>query len=129
MLDRIAESNNTNILYRCTKCGQYWQQSSAWNWGGKTYLFKIPETNIEDWQKEQFKSPADMLIYSALMNDYFKKNEFIDTDIKCSIQECNNNSVQRSVLCKKHFIENLQKVRILPKEPLGKMFGPYRFGD
>ena len=59
------------------------------------------------------------------MEDYFSKNTFKEIDIKCKILECNNKSIDKGVLCKTHFIENLQEFNLLPKMPKGKLFEPY----
>lgn len=83
-------------------CGQFWQKSIAWNWGGKHYLFKIPETTTDDWLKEQFMSPAEMLIYSSLMAEYLKMNKFIESKTRCQNEECDRVAIEKNVLCKHH---------------------------
>ncbi len=124
-LDLKAEVNNGTTLYQCTACGQLWQKSMAWNWGGQDYLFKIPETSTSEWLNEQFMSPAEMLIYSAQMTDYFKKNQFIDSKTRCRKEGCDGMAVEQNVLCRNHFVESLQQVGLLPKKPTGKLFEPY----
>ncbi len=126
-LDKLANSENGNILYQCSICGQLWQESGAWNWGGKTYFFQVPKIEIEDWKNEQFMSPADMLIYSALMSDYFERNKLIESEDNCRRENCDNKSIVGNVLCKMHFIENLQKIGNLPQKPSGRIFEPYSF--
>ena len=125
-LNSLTQADNGHRLFKCKNCNQYWQQSCAWNWDGKSYLFKVPEIEIKEWEKEQYVSPADLLIFSGVMEDYFEKNKFKESDTKCKVLECNNNSIVNGVLCKTHFVENLQKLNILPKMPDGKLFEPYR---
>jgi hypothetical protein len=125
-LDLKAEvDNGVTVLFQCPVCGQFWQKSMAWNWGGKDYLFQIPQTNITEWLTEQFMSPSDMLIYSAQMTDYFSKNKFIDSTRRCKNNDCAGMAIEGSPLCKKHFVDNLQEVGLLPKKPSGKIFEPY----
>ena len=124
-LESQAKANDGTVLYRCKFCGQFWQESIAWNWGGKNYLFKVPETSTSDWLDEQFISPAEMLIYSALMADYFNMNKFIESKTRCQNEKCDRMAVERNVLCQHHFIESLKRVGLLPKEPRGKIFEPY----
>src|SRR5687768_12218541 len=71
-MESQAETSDGIVLYKCRSCGQFWQKNVAWNWGGKQYLFQIPETTTCEWLNEQYMSPAEMLIYSALTSDYFK---------------------------------------------------------
>ncbi|GLC30616.1 hypothetical protein [Clostridium omnivorum] len=75
-LKLISKSSNEYRLYRCEVCGQLWQGSFAWNWGNKEYLFKVPDISIDSWIFEPYMSPDEMLIYSAIMEDYFNKNSF-----------------------------------------------------
>lgn len=126
-LDKLTDSEDGNVLYRCSICGQFWQKSNAWNWGGKDYFFQVPKIAIEDWRKEQFMSPADMLIYSVLMTEYFEKNKFVESENVCRREECDNKSIVGNVLCIKHFVENIQKIGNLPERPKGRIFEPYSF--
>lgn len=126
-LEKISTSEKGDNLYKCKVCGQFWQKSLAWNWGGKSYLFKVPAISIEDWQTEPYMSPADMLIYTAGMSDYFAKNKFTESNDKCRVENCTNQSVTNDVVCLTHLIENLQKFGNLPKKPSGKIFEPYNF--
>jgi hypothetical protein len=120
-----AETSDRVVLYRCRSCGRFWQKNVAWNWGGKEYLFQIPETTPSDWLNEQFMSPAEMLIYSALTSDYFKANKFVESKRTCQKEECDRMALENNVLCGHHFIESLQRVGLLPREPKGKIFEPY----
>lgn len=104
---------------------QLWQLSNAWNWGGKNYLFKVPYIETKDWTDNPYMSPADMIIYSVSMEEYFKRNKFTESGKACKIENCNKKSLSNNVLCKEHFIESLQKVGLLPQPPQGRMFAPY----
>lgn len=124
-LTQIAKHNDEHNLYMCKVCGQLWQGSRAWNWGNDEYLFKVPQIDIDDWIYEPYMCPDEMLIYSAVMGDYYEKNSFRITETNCQEPDCFEKAVVNSVLCKKHFIENLQLVGILPKRPSGRLFAPY----
>ncbi|TMM55969.1 hypothetical protein FEE95_15105 [Maribacter algarum] len=122
-----SKSDKGHHLYVCEICQQLWQLSSAWNWGGKDYLFKIPEIEIEDWNLEPFISPADLVIFSASMESYFEKNKLVDSENDCKREECDKKAILKDVLCKTHFIESLQRFGLLPKSPDGKIFEPYTY--
>lgn len=124
-LNLQGESPKGHSLFQCKSCKQLWQQSNAWNWGGKNYLFKVPDIEIKDWTDNPYISPADMIIYSASMEEYFRRNKFNESGKVCKIETCNKKSLSNHVLCKEHFIESLQKVGLLPQPPQGRMFAPY----
>ena len=126
-LEYLAKSETGNHLYKCKYCNQLWQLSSAWNWGGKDYVFKIPKIEIEEWKKEPFMSPAEMIIFSALMKSYFERTELKESENLCKRESCENKAILKDVLCKKHLIESLQKIGNLPQKPEGKIFEPYKF--
>tara|TARA_R110002049_G_scaffold80951_5_gene205866 strand:+ start:923 stop:1417 length:495 start_codon:yes stop_codon:yes gene_type:complete len=126
-LEIKSKSDKGHHLYQCEFCNQLWQLSSAWNWGGKDYLFKIPKINIEKWNENPFVSPADMTIFTASMNLYFERHKLIESENICRRENCERKAILKDVLCKKHFIENLQKIGNLPKYPEGKIFEPYTF--
>lgn len=126
-LEIKSKSDKGHHLYQCKFCKQLWQLSSAWNWGGKDYFFKIPKTEIEKWNENPFVSPADMTIFSASMNLYFERHKLIESENICRRENCEQKAILKDVLCKKHFIESLQKIGNLPKYPEGKIFEPYTF--
>ncbi|WP_210490327.1 hypothetical protein [Rufibacter aurantiacus] len=115
------------MLYQCLYCQQFWQSNRAWNWGNKEYLIKVPAIEVEDWKVDPYMQPDQMLIYSALMIEYFEKNILADSEKLCSKESCNRPALTTSVLCKDHFIQNLQEFHLLPKRPSGRLFEPYYF--
>ena len=121
----ISKYNVGHELYQCNFCQQYWQHSIAWNWNGKSYFFKVPEIAILEWKAEAYVSPADLLIHSAMMSDYFKDNMFVESSKNCRKESCNQNALSNDVLCRSHFIESLQNFGMLPPEPKGRIFKPY----
>lgn len=125
-LDFLSKSEKGHHLYKCNFCNQLWQLSIAWNWDGKDYLFKIPQTEINKWNETPFVSPADMIIYSAIMDSYFEKHKLVESENICKRDSCKNKAILEDVLCKYHFIESLQKIGTLPKFPEGKIFKPYK---
>lgn len=124
-LECLVESTGANALYRCRVCGQYWQQSLAWNWGGRSFFFKIPAIEIQDWKEVPFMSPADMMIHAASMQEYFAKNAFVESEEICRVENCENKCIAGKLVCKRHFVQDLQKVGLLPKPPSGRIFEPY----
>jgi hypothetical protein len=94
-------------LYRHEETSEYWQYSSAWNWGGKPYCFLVPEIDAEEWKKERYVDPDEMLLYVAAMQQFLS----VPTN--------------RTIPNLKGHIESLQKIGNLPKYPKGRWFGPY----
>lgn len=122
----IAEKiDENNSLFKCPVCSQLWQESLAWNWNSKGYLFKVPEVTIENWLEQSFVEPDKLSTYRAMLEQFEEKNTFIERNVKCRNENCENNAIQFSVFCKKHHIESLQKAKVLPNFPEGKLFEPY----
>ena len=122
----LAEhENRLDKLLRCEACGQYWQSSRAWNFGNKEYQFKVPEIEIAEWLSEPYVRPDQMLIHSAIMQDYFERNTFAETDNECRAEGCNLRAIKLSVFCTVHHIEALQRAGALPRDPKGRGFLPY----
>jgi len=126
-LEKKGESPEGHHLYQCKFCVQFWQLSGAWNWGGKDYLFKIPDTKISEWIYNPYMSPAEMIIYSASLKTYFDSNTLEESAKNCRREACSEKALVNDVLCKTHFIESLQQFGQLPKFPSGKLFEPYNF--
>jgi hypothetical protein len=125
-LEIIAEhSNGEYKLLKCPACGQLWQSSRAWNWGNDEYLFKVPNIQIDEWLSEPYIPPDEMLIYSAVMQDYMERNSFVETERECRAEGCVNRAVEFTVFCLEHHIESLQNAGALPKDPTGRWFAPY----
>jgi hypothetical protein len=112
-------------LLKCQACGQYWQSSRAWNWENDEYLFKVPEIAVDEWLKEPFIQPDELLIYDAVMRDYLEKAP-AKSSRPCHVEGCDRNALKVSTFCLWHHIESLQKSGGLPKEPIGRWFPPYR---
>jgi hypothetical protein len=112
-------------LLKCPLCGQLWQFSRAWNWDNYEYLFKVPQIEIDDWLTEPYMQPDSLLIYSAVMQDFFQRNQFVEKNEECRIAACNNKAVVGLVTCLAHHIEGMRRNRALPREPEGRGFPPY----
>lgn len=120
-LELVAEKKDeNNSLFKCSICSQLWQESLAWNWNSKAYLFKVPSVRIEDWLEQSFVEPDKLVIYCAMLEQFERKNTFVERDVKCRNESCKNNAIQYSVFCKTHHIESLQKAKVLPNFPEGK---------
>ncbi|MDD4890433.1 MAG: hypothetical protein PHU85_10930 [Phycisphaerae bacterium] len=112
-------------LFRCPICQQLWQRNFAWNWGNKEYLFRVPETSLEDWIKEPFVAPDAVLIYVAVIDDFISKQKFALAGENCRRQPCGHLRISSSAFCLRHHIESLQRNRMLPQTPPGRWWGPY----
>src|SRR5207244_752755 len=76
-LQVVAEQpHRVNTLYKCQECGQFWQGNWAWNWGGKEYLFKVPDIWDAGWLAEPYAQPDLLLIYIASMDRFLNQNDF-----------------------------------------------------
>ncbi len=113
-------------LYRCEACGQLWQGSRAWNWGNDEYLFKVPEIEIEEWLSEVFVQPDEMLIFTAVVGEFWNNNAFVEKESNCTTNGCTRKAITGSVKCLSHHLQSLQKVGAMPACPVGRWFGPYR---
>jgi len=123
---QIAEhSEKEHKLYRCGECNQNWQGSRAWNWGNDEYLFKVPPIDTDSWGAEVFVQPDELLIFTAVVSDFLKRNTFAKKDSVCSVTECEQHAVSGSVNCLRHHFESLQRTRMVPSYPSGRWFKPY----
>lgn len=112
-------------LFACPTCGQSWQDGFEWNFGNARYVFQVPEIETQEWLTTPYAQPAAMMIYSAVMEDFFKKNTFEATSSICGAEGCAEYSVKFSRFCRDHHIESLQRSRLLVKPPIGRLFPPY----
>jgi hypothetical protein len=127
-LDVLAEDKGEDSylkLLRCRVCAQFWQNGREWNFAYKEYLFQVPETEVADWLEEPYVQPAALMLYSAMMHNYFEQNKFEEGSSKCRKESCESKAIKSGAFCLQHHIESLQDVRLLPKLPLGKIFPPY----
>jgi hypothetical protein len=129
-LIQIAENAELRIyLFRCPDCGQFWQSGHEWNFEDQEYLFHVPTIEIQDWQREPYRQPAAMMIYSAVMEDLFARAKFETGDSPCRVEGCNKRALRLSVFCRNHHIQSMQQRGGLPKEPVGRLFPPYYVGS
>jgi hypothetical protein len=119
------KADRSNKLYRCNSCGQLWQGSYAWNWGGYEYLFKVPAINLDQWRIEPYVQPDELILYIALMQQYHERIDPTETTSICTVAGCGKHAVKLSMCCLQHQIEQLQAIGILPKKPPGIYFPPY----
>jgi hypothetical protein len=125
-LTQVAEHTGLRLyLFRCPECGQLWQSGHEWNFADREYLFHVPPIEVADWQSEPYRQPAAMMIYSAVMRDFFARCTFEPGDSSCRTEGCRERAIRFSVFCREHHIESLQQRQQLPKTPVGRMFPPY----
>ena len=126
-LDLVCcHSDAEHKLYQCKGCGKLWQGSRAWNWGNEEYLFIVPPIAVADWQQEVFVQPDELLIFLAVIGEFWDKNRFDLSDEWCRAERCRNKSIVNSVLCLRHHLESLQRAHMLPATPVGRWFPPYQ---
>ena len=124
-LNLIAEDGSgEHKLFECHSCGKFWQSSRAWNWGNEEYIFETPPIDPEDWKTLPFEQPDELLIYSAVMRDYYERNSFETTTKPCQQESCSKLAIRFSVLCEEHHIAKLQDGRGLVSRPAGRRL-PY----
>ena len=125
----LAEDAPLGIaLFRCPECGELWQSGREWNFANAEYLFRVPSITVEEWQYEHYRQPATMMIYTAMMADYHSR-PFTPSSEMCIVEGCAEHASAFSVLCRKHQVEELQRIGKFPKPPPGKMFPPYYEGE
>ena len=112
-------------LYRCPACGETWQSGREWNFANEEYLFRVPAASAEDWQREHYRQPAAMMIYSAMMKQHYERVRFSPSTDKCAAEGCGELASKVGMFCQRHQIESLQKSGLLPSPPKGKLFPPY----
>jgi hypothetical protein len=126
-LKSLAESpDKMHKLFKCEVCGQFWQGSYAWNWGNKEYIYKVPTISVKDWLEEAYIQPDQLLIYNAVMSNWYESNSFEESEQPCRHDGCPNKAVKGLVQCLEHHIEDLQRAGALPKPPQGRWFPPYQ---
>lgn len=124
----LAKSEDSgNVLMECESCGQYWQGSRAWNWGNDLYLFHVPKITIEEWQKQPYVKPDELLIYVAVLQGIVEQGNFEPKNEPCRIEGCNQQAVSGLAHCLEHHVQNLQKINQLPRSPEGRWFPPYYY--
>jgi hypothetical protein len=125
-LTQVAENAGLRLyLFKCPECGQFWQSGHEWNFADREYLFQVPAVEVADWQNEPYRQPAAMMIWSAVMRDFFSRSKFEDSEAPCRTHGCTAKAVRLSVFCRDHHIKSLQQQGVLPKNPIGRLFPPY----
>jgi len=125
-LETLGTNNEARVtLFRCPHCGQFWQSGHEWNFADAEYLFQVPTIEVAEWLREPYAQPAAMMIYSAVMRDHHARAPYEPTDSPCRAPGCSERATRFSVFCQRHHIADLQRLRRLPQEPVGRLFPPY----
>ena len=85
-------------LYRCSKCGQLWHCSFAWNWGSIEYFFKVPAIEKSDWLAEPYVAPDELPIWCAVLDRFIHRNTFATKGVPCRVSGCPHKAIVLSVL-------------------------------
>lgn len=94
-------------LYFDDATGEYWQYSSAWNWGAKPYCFLVPMISLDDWLTERYVDPDEMIVFVAVMQ------QFLAAPANRQIPNLQNH------------VRSLQRIGNMPQDPEGRWFEPY----
>jgi len=122
----VAEDKQLSIaLFDCPVCGEMWQSGREWNFANEEYLFRVPLISSEEWNREHYRQPAAMAMYSAVMSQHFERAIFTPSTQKCRKDGCDEWSSSVGVFCQRHQVESLQERGQLPKPPAGRLFPPY----
>lgn len=125
-LRSVAENSTLGIaLLQCPECEQFWQSGHEWNFSAQEYFFQVPPIEASDWLKEPYRQPAAMMIFDAVMANFFARSTLEPTDKLCRESGCEMPAVRHSVHCKEHHIAALRKAKLLPMPPVGRLFPPY----
>jgi hypothetical protein len=128
-VDELARDDVERVeLYRCHACGALWQ--SGWEWGlgpngCDEYLFQVPPITVEEWQREHYRQPAAMMMYTIAMANRYGGSRPPEREVLC-IEGCGRRAIRLSVHCLEHDIAHGRSVGSVPQEPRGRMFPPYR---
>lgn len=126
-LELLAKDDSgEHKLFKCPKCGKFWQASRAWSWGNEEYLFETPSIDPAEWTALPFEQPDELIVFSAVMRDYYERNSFETTNTPCRQESCSNFAIRYSVLCEEHHIAKLQDGRGLVSRPVGRRLPFYK---
>src|SRR5450756_2480805 len=105
-LIRVAShSDGEHRLFHCPHCGTYWQGASAWALGAKPYMFRVPATTEEEWLRDRFVDPDDVLVFVALTERFLKAQQFGHAGTVCATKGCGLTAIKLSVFCLRHHVE------------------------
>ena len=128
-LEQLAEDGSERVaLYRCRACHAFWQ--SGWQWGigpngCDEYLFQVPDISVEEWQREHYRQPAAMMMYTVAMSQRYGSTRPPEREVVCDEAGCGRHAIRFSVHCLEHDIAHGRMVGSVPPEPRGRFFAPY----
>ncbi len=122
-----SQADELLTLLQCPACASFWQESLAWSWGGKRYVYRVPPISEEEWLVEPYVQPHELLVYGASMANYLEMNEFVESSRQCRFEQCHDNAIDGLVLCLHHHLASLRKLGLLPQLPVGRPFAPYQW--
>lgn len=123
-LDIVAgHPEKEHQLLRCGTCGQCWQRSLSWTDGNKSYVFKVVDIEVEEWERRPFVQPDELLVRSGVIRQYLERGVFEEQPGICKQAGCTNYRIKLSVFCIIHQMENVG-VKLTSKEGY-TWFTPY----
>ena len=130
-LELVAHDDECHAsLWKCPVCEQMWQSGQVSVWRGREYFFQVPPISLEEWRREQYAAPAALLNFAAFIQGFVDKNCDQETERICPTEGCGRHVIRLSKYCLVHHIEAMQKARLLPEMPGGRLFAPYEWvGD
>jgi hypothetical protein len=94
--------------------------------GSASMSFAVPEITPEDWCRDHYQRPAEMMVYSAIMGQRYGWARPAERDVKCDEAGCSRKAIRFRVHCMEHDIEHGRRLGSVPPEP--RLFPPYGAG-
>lgn len=123
------DEENRRELWRCPACGEAWQSGRVWSYGGQ-HLFRVPPLAVEDWRREPYIDPAEMVNFASWLQTFVQNLKPQDQSHKlCATLGCSGAALSLSLFCPCHHIAMLQRAGVLSSPPSGRLFAPYEWAD
>lgn len=124
-LQPVARDGKRRELWRCPTCGEMWQSGRVLGFGGQ-HLFRVPLIAAEDWRREPYADPAEMVVFAGWLQNFVQAIDVQNQSHKlCAAPDCSGYALSLSLFCARHHIEMLQRAGVLPAPPRGRLFAPY----
>lgn len=126
-LTLLARSGEGEELLRCWTCETLWQSNRDRQFKGEC-LFQVPLISPEDWQSESYAFPAALFSFTSTIQGFADRNCGQETQRSCGAPGCGCHAIEWSKFCLQHHVQMLQKSRLLPSMPRGRLLEPYQGG-
>lgn len=129
-LQLVTRDEARRDLWRCPVCGEMWQGGRVAGYGGE-HLFRVPPITAEDWRREPYVDPAELVDFARGIQTFVQNLNVHDQSPKpCATMGCPSRALSLSLFCPRHHIAMLQRAGVLSSPPSGRLFPPYEWaGD